>query len=346
VGCAACSGGVLGLHFNSDVMGESGGCGGDGCNSCCHPGQHACDCDSNSCLGRLFGGVYNCICCPDPCYEAKWVSLTDAAFFSDGARPITQMRLRGDFGWNLQFPDRSEYFWARADGNGKGPRPPAGVLGPNKLDYQQGSLYTEGAIERIGAFVELPYLHVSPDNYPAASGFGDMIVGTKTLLLDCELLLVTFEFKTYIPTGNFTSGLGTGHVSLEPSLLTALKLTSSTYLQSQFSYWFPIGGDQQFQGSVFHYHFSLNQLLCNCGHDIQLIGTIELNGYEFTSGDFTDPVTGAAFHSPSVGNILSIGPGLRLNICDKVDFGVGTAFAITSDHLAEELIRADFRVRF
>ena len=57
----------------------------------------------------------------------------------------------------------------------------------------------------------------------------------KSVMFDSELLLFTFQFKTYIPTGNAAAGLGTGHVSLEPSLLSTLKLSSNAYLQSQLA---------------------------------------------------------------------------------------------------------------
>jgi hypothetical protein len=339
-------GAVPGLLPSAESDCGPGGCAG-GCNGCCYAGRRPCDCclNSDNCVGRFLGGLYECICCPDPCYEPKWIPLADSAFFVDGARPVTQMRLRGDFGYNLEFPDRSEYFWARADGNGKGPAPQNGLVN-RKLDYQEGTLYTEAAIERIGVFVEVPYLHVSPDQFGTASGLGDINVGTKTLLLDCDLIQFSFQFRAYIPSGNFTRGLGTGHASLEPSFLMALKLSPTTYLQAQTAYWFPVGGDQAYQGNVFHYQFSLNQLIWNCGHDIQLIATFEAGGYEFTGGNFTDPVTLLPVHSTSVGSIFNVGPGLRLAICDKIDFGVGTAFAVTNDHLAEDLVRAEFRMRF
>jgi hypothetical protein len=341
-GCAACAAGLGGVL----PSGESD-CGPGGCDGCCYAGHKPCDCcvNSDSCFGRFFGGLYECICCPDPCYEPHWIPLADSAFFVDGARPVTQMRFRGDFGWDLQFPDRSEWFWARADGKGKGPMTVGGIAN-QRLDYQEGTIYTEVAIERLGVFVELPYLHVSPDDFGTASGLGDINVGTKTLLLDCDLIQFTFQFRAFIPSGNFTRGLGTGHASLEPSFLMALKLSPTTYLQAQTSYWFPIGGDSEFQGNVFHYHLSLNQLIWNCGHDIQLVATFEAGGYEFTGGEFTDPLTLVPLHSTSVGSIFNIGPGIRLHVCDKIDFGVGTAFAITNDHLAEDLVRAEFRVRF
>jgi hypothetical protein len=173
-----------------------------------------------------------------------------------------------------------------------------------------------------------------------------MNITTKSLLLDCDLMQITFQFRTFVPTGNFPKGLGTGHVSLEPSLLTAIKLTPTSYFQGQLSYWFPIGGDTAFQGNVFHYHMSYNRLLWACGHNIQLIGTAELSGWEFLNGSYTDPVTGLALRARDVGTVVSAGPGVRLSICNIIDFGVGSAFALTGDRLAAELIRAEFRWRF
>src|SRR5262249_7736036 len=155
-------------------------------------------------------------------------------------------------------------------------------------------------------------------------------------------------FKTFLPTGNFTAGVGTGHVSLEPGFLTAIKLTPGLYFQGEGAYWFPIGGDAGAQGPVFHYHFSLNKLLWCCGHDIQLIGTCELNGWEILGGGYTDPnfARTPKFSAKNIGTIVSVGPGVRLVICDKIDFGVGAAFALTDQSMGDEALRAEFRWRF
>ena len=39
----------------------------------------------DSACGRFLNDVYNCICCPDPCYEPHWTALADSAFFVDAA---------------------------------------------------------------------------------------------------------------------------------------------------------------------------------------------------------------------------------------------------------------------
>jgi hypothetical protein len=286
--------------------------------------------------------LHDCICCPDPCYEPKWLAIADSAFFVDAARPQTQTRLRWDTHFRIHEPDRAEFFYARER--------PAGGKGPNfiasRVDNEELSMYTEGATATFGLFVEMPYheLEVDPAIGRSTSGFGDLNIGTKSLLLDCELTQLTFQFKTYIPTGDFTKGLGTNHVSLEPSLLFNLKLCPHWYIQGQFAYWIPVGGDNLYQGNVFHCHFSLNHILWRPMPDVQLVGTVELNEWTVLNGNFTDPVSGRANEASTA--MLSMGPGLRLFICDRIDFGCGSAFALTSDRWADEVVRAEFRWRF
>jgi hypothetical protein len=303
-------------------------------------------------MGRFLKGLYRCICCPDPCYVSSWRPLANAAFFVDQVKPITQIRIRGDFANNYTFPDKAEYFWAEENVKGPhypGPVPPgAHPPGASNLDYLLGSLYMEGAVSRFSLFVNLQYLNVEPVLYPGASGFGDMQVGTKSLLLDCELIQFTWQLMVFIPTGNFLKGLGTGHAAIDPSLIAAIKLTPVTYLQAQTAYWWPLGGDQNYQGPVFNWQLSLNQLLwrCGCAKDIQLIGTAELGGYGIAGGAYTSPLTGLPLSAKDIGNIVNLGPGLRLVVCNKVDIGCGSQFAITKDRMADALARLEFRWRF
>src|SRR5262249_47269696 len=156
---------------------------------------------------------------------------------------------------------------------------------------------------------------------------------------------ISFQTRTYLPTGNFTRGLGTGHVSMDLSLPFNIKLAPETCWQGQLAYQFPIGGDQLYQGPIFHYHTSINQTLCHCGRDVQLAGLVEMNFYQIMGGNYTIPGDGVA-SAKNVGTILNLGPGLRLNICDKIDFGIGSAFSLTSSSIGEQIIRADFRWRF
>jgi hypothetical protein len=355
VGCSSCGtgGGLLGLHATMD--GPAGPLEtGPGCNcgsGNCIPGRlHDCSpCEANTFIGRFLCGVYECICCPDPCYDPHWIPLADAAFFVESARPQTQQWLGWDSGRNLTAPDASEFFWARADGKGRGPIPgshanPSGLLGERRVNYNDLFMYTEAALGNIGTFVYVPYRSLDGELVGHAAGFSDVQVGTKTLLFDCELLQIAFEFRTYIPSGDPGKGLGTGHVSLEPSLIVGVKVAPETYFQGQLAEWIPLGGDPDYEGAILHYHMSLNQVLWHILPDVPLIGTAEFNGYSFQTGQFTDPVLGETRLTGTT--YASIGPGLRLFVCDKIDFGVGMAFAVTDHHFAEELFRSEFRWRY
>src|SRR5262249_29627060 len=121
VGCSSCGDGLLSTPPPPSAVGDGIPCA-TGC-ACaqCYPGEVPCDCccDPKSFIGRFWGGLYKCICCPDPCYLSNWRPLANSAFFVDQVKPITQIRIRGDFGQNYSFPDKAEYLWAAE--NIKGP---------------------------------------------------------------------------------------------------------------------------------------------------------------------------------------------------------------------------------
>ncbi|HWG44741.1 MAG TPA: hypothetical protein VN688_18340 [Gemmataceae bacterium] len=343
-GCASCGGGAGASDVRPAPPADACACGIGGCG--CIPGRNPCySCNATTHVGRFMGALYECLCCPDPCYEPRWIAAANSSFFTDPARPISQTRVRYDSGLGLQFPDRAEYFWARADGKGRGPSPVAPHLGEGGLNYNQLSLYTEVAIKKFSFFTEIPYLSINPNFDPFAAGFGNMNLGTKSLLFDCELLQFTFQFRTYIPIGSSAKGLSNGHVTLEPSVLMALKLGPETYLQGQIGEWIPIGGDPNYQGSILQHHLSLNHVLWRIMPDVPLIGTLEYNGLSFQTGSFTDPILGP-FQKGGAYTFVSMGPGLRLVICNRVDIGVGAAFAVTEPTYPRQLYRTEFRWRF
>ena len=321
-GCAAC--------------GDAGG----GCTKC-EPFPANCGLAT-----RVVGGLYNALCCPDPCYKPKWIPLADTAFYTPSARPVSHTRLRWDYTRFGMFPDRGEYFWARADGNGKGPKP-VNALGIPRVDTHELSQYTETAAgPGFSAYVVTPYRSVNPTfaDPPSAAGFGDITIGTKGVLFDSELFLLTLQFQTTLPVGNAAKGLGTGHVSLEPSLLFGLRVSPHSYLQGQLAQWIPLGGDPTYSGAMLHYHLAYNHVLWQPISQVQLVGTFEMHGYSWQDGGFTDPATG--FRNASGSNILQAGPGVRIFYCDKYDFGVGTNFGVTGKNSIGQQMRVEMRVRY
>lgn len=285
-------------------------------------------------IGRFLQGVHNALCCPDPCYVPRWNCPANAALFVDHARPTTMTRLRWDAGRNLTDPDRAEYFWAQI--GGPGPANPE-----TRVDYHQLHLYQEIGTEKFSLFIDLPYRSFDSDRNGGHGGIGDLRIGTKSVLLDSDLLLCTFQFVTTVPTAGPGGGIGTGHVSLDPSLLTTVKLDTCTYWQSQTGYWFGVGNSN---GSVLHYANSLNRVLWTPLPDTRFVGTFEAVGYTFTSGSFTDPA--GVVRSANGTTYFSVGPGFRLCMCDKLDLGFGMQFAVTDRHFAQRLYRTELRWRF
>ena len=365
VGCATCGG--VGQTVGADGLGfhSCSSCSGSGC----VPGRKACyPYQGHTFFGRFCADLYASLCCPDPCYEPGWVAAANAAFFVDYARPRTVMRFRNDYGWDLQFPDRNEFFWAReqiqrkapanAQGHftnipgGTGPGRPntfpkdRPFLGQPSLNFDQFSFYTETAANtRASVFVEIPYRTVSPRYGGYHAGFADMNVGTKGVILDTEILLLTIQFRTYIPIGNVAFGLGNGHVSLEPSLLGSLKLGPNAYLQGQVSEWIPIGGDNNYQGAIIHYHGSYNQVLARFSPNSPLIATFEGSGYTFQDGAYTNPPIGPYVNS-SGSTYFSVGPGLRAVFSDAIDLGAAVAIPVSSNHWGDPILRVEFRILY
>ncbi len=366
--CSSC-GGYL------DHPPECAGCGNGGCanggcgnNNCaCYPGQNKCWCDccfdSDTPWGKCLGCFYKCVCCPDPCYEPHWFPLVDSAFFVESARPVGQMDLIWDSGFNLKDPDRAEYFYARenvstlnASGSGRGP-----AIAAKTVNHDELSLYMEAATPKFGMFVITPYREVDfhgaataaalGETFGDKSGFGDIEIGTKSVLLDCDCMLISFGFNTFVPSGDPGKGLGTGHVSLDPALLFAFRLTSTDYLQAQLDYWIPLGGDHTYQGNIFHAGLSWNHLLWQPCSGISVVGTVEAQEWTVLGGNYTEPDTfdiasTKALAAPANTSMVSAGPGARVFFCNKIDFGIGTQFALTGNHWDEELVRAEFRWRF
>jgi hypothetical protein len=289
-------------------------------------------------LGRLTRGLYAGLCCPDPCYKPCWLAVANAAFFQNPARTYSHTRFRWDAGRHGTTPDRGEVFWARRGGKG-----PGNV--ETRVNYDELSIYTETAVGNFSIFVQTLYRSLDPLNNPHAAGFSDIEVGTKSLFLDTELLQASFQFTTIIPSADFRKGLGAGHVSLEPAFLIAMKILPETWLQTMLAERIPLGADQAFGAASIIYRFSLNHVIARPIPATQLIGTLEFLGQTFQDGLFTHPVTGVPTRASGT-TYFSIGPGIRLSVCDKADLGFGMAFSVTEHNYARQLYRTEFRVRF
>lgn len=327
-----------------------------GCLTCggqnCVPGQKPCNLPANDCntvFGAFLVNLYQEICCPDPCYQPRWDPAAYASFFADYARPRTVTRIRYDNLEAMTRPDRNQFFLNNVTPVRTNNTRPIGNLFAR---LQQAYLYQEAAGERGSFFVEIPYRQINESWAPTQAGVGDINFGTKSLMFDSELLQLTFQLRTFMPSGNFMNNLGTGQFVLDPSILTSLKLGPETYFQGQFGNWIPLGGpgaNSKAAGGVFYWLMSVNQVLWYMTPESPLIATLEMDGWSFENGGYTPSILpGGKPHAPipDGGGVsyFNIGPGLRQSIGNKLDFGGAITFATNTVHWAQPWFR--FEVRF
>ena len=153
-----------------------------------------------------------------------------------------------DAAYDFTRPTRAEFFYARSQPLGPGlpvPEP--------RIDYQDLAGYLElAATDRLSGFVEVPWRFLNPEVNADTNGLADMNAGFKYAFLYRNDLVATFQFRTYIPTGDASRGLGTHHVSLEPAFLFYKPWTDRLGLEGEFRYWVPIDGTD-FAGDLIRY---------------------------------------------------------------------------------------------
>ncbi len=296
--------------------------------------------------------------------------------YIDDSTVRTQIRIRFDDAFEDQFPDRSEFFYAKCscyrllagttllDPNAPGPGP--GV--PNSINFQQFFMNVEYSPQRrVSAFVEVPIRWLQPQGFqpipplPTSpfgafsnqSGVSDVTAGFKFAAVASEGTYVTFQLKSYFPSGDASKGLGTNHYSVEPSLLMYHGFSERWILEGQIGDWHPIGGSagvptansEGFAGDVFFYGIGPSYKLYSRNR-IQLAPVLELFGWHVLGGFQTQPSAPNA--STEVGglNIVNLKFGVRTNIGFHNSFYVGFGQALTHDDWYKHIIRLEYRYSF
>jgi hypothetical protein len=258
-----------------------------------------------------------------------------ATFEIDASQPFSNVRARYDAAYGLDTPDRAEWFWAKS---GKGP-----VSGGERVNYQDLRFYSEVGGKSFSAIVDLPLRSLDPEINGNTTGFGDMVAGTKTVMVDGRYWQITQVFRTYINTGSVKKGLGTGHVALEPGVLARYKWTDDTYIHGELKYLFPVGADPKFAGQVLRYGIGLTQL-CYDTDTFALIHSAELSFMTFEDGQKTTVAGTRDVDGETVGTGLY---GLRCVLGPAGDLGlfeVGAAGGVgMGTNWIEGLLRLEAR---
>jgi hypothetical protein len=318
-----------------------------------------------------------------------------AGGYIDDPMPRTNLRLRYDAGFGMNRPDRAEFFYAAwkelsfhphavqgggvfFDAKARGPE----IISSN-LDFQEASAYGEYAFSnRFSAFADVPFRYVhwsnileDPDReafreplgenvreatpHTNFDGLSDIQVGFKAALVADPDQYLTFQFRTFIPTGNAEDGLGTGHVSVEPDLLVFQRLSKEMTAQGQFGIWVPIGGGAA-SGPILIYGAGVSyDVYKNCNVRVaavqEWVGWTVLYGFAAVADETVlAPKAAPEFVLPvghgvvnAAGNTIVNGKiGFRTYFGDRQDLYVGYGHCVTEEKWYKDIVRVEYRIGF
>jgi hypothetical protein len=275
------------------------------------------------------------------------------AGYIDSAIPFTNFRLRYDSAYGDNRPDRAEFFYAKCgcfrpvDPNAPGPRLPE-----TNVDYQDIRSYLEVAFaDRFSVFAEVPVRFLNPDQNANTAGLADMYAGFKAALLYDPRRVLSFQLRTWIPTGAASHGLGTNHVSLEPALLLYQKLSDRLLFEGQLADWIPIGGTD-FSGNIIDYGMALSYFVVN-NENFRVAPVAEVLGWTLLGGKelaFPENVvissSGETIVNGKVGVRIGFGPATQPGYISGSSIYIGYSRALTGDVWYKNMLRLEYRMRF
>jgi hypothetical protein len=262
--------------------------------------------------------------------------------YIDPAIPDNILRLRIDAAFDNPTPTLAQSFWSIGPPTGRGPSIPE-----SSVDYQDVALYCEGLVTpSISGFVNVPVRFLNPEQNPNTAGLADMDLGIKAAFIDEEDLVATFQFRTYLPTGDVDRGLGNDHVSLEPALLVYKPIAECWGLEAELRDWIPIDGTD-FAGNIIRYGVGVHYDWA-CSPCWQIVPVAEVVGWTILDGQVSvrQPSGAAIVESAAGDTIINTKLGARLKCGERFDIYTGYGRPLTGDVWYENIVRFELRFFF
>jgi hypothetical protein len=281
----------------------------------------------------------------------------------------SNFRIRYDSGWDIDSPDRAEFFYAKCgcyrtlpassgayDPSAPGPGP--GIV--KSLNFSQLYVLTEHNVgPHASVFVELPYRWIRPTDFVAGtgsfsneSGLADIRFGTKLALVSAPSHDITLMVRGSIPTGDSTKGLGIDHGSFEPALLVRQTLGSRVQLEGEFGDFHPTGsskgpvaGNGNFAGDVLYYGIGPSFDIVST-KTLRFAPVVELVGWHVLGGYETSTFVSGGSGDASGTNIVNLKIGGRVAMAKGGSFYVGYGWALTSEQWYDHILRFEYRTKF
>jgi hypothetical protein len=279
------------------------------------------------------------------------VALSNVGYI-DSAIPRSQIRFRFDAYYDNIRPDRAEFFYPKCGCFlAPGVRAPGPPKPETRVDYQEATSYIEYAVSnRFSGFFEVPERFINPEQNANNYGIGDINFGIKYAFIAEVDRYLTFQFRTFVPTGDPFKGLGTDHTTLEPGLLFYQALSSRLIFESELRNYVPIGGTD-FSGDVLRYGVGLSYLVCN-GPSFrvtpvgELVGWTVLNGKEANFDGDVKNAAGDTIVNAKIGVRFGFGNLEERGLLSRSDIYVGYGRALTGDFWYKDMYRVEFRMRY
>ncbi len=254
---------------------------------------------------------------------------------------------------------------------------------PNHLNFQQPSAYLEFAWNNlVSVFAEVPFRIVhfgsiqedlrselGPNGKPLfpeprsentesqnqnSGGLSDINIGAKVVLFTDGTQYLTFQWRTYLRTGDPALGLGTGHVSLEPGLLMNKFLTDRLIVFGQILDWIPVSTGPE-AGNVLTYGLGAGYTVYQRDQFriipiTEFVGWSILHGFASTFGPI-NVLAPPGLLLPTTHGVENVGGetiinakvGVRTYFGNGSDMYLGWGHSLTEDRWYRNIFRAEYR---
>jgi hypothetical protein len=260
--------------------------------------------------------------------------------YIDYARPMNQFRIRYDAMYDMNRPDRAEYFYGKCGcfgGNAPGPR-----RLERSVDAQDTTFYLELApVQRFSVFIDVPIRAINPERNENATGLGDIRYGFKYAFIYDDTQIMTFQLRGFAPSGDARKGLGTSHNTLEPSILYMKQIGQNITVFGEFGDWIPLDGTD-FAGNVLYYGVGVGYTMFG-QNGFFVTPLAEAIGWTVLSGQELNPQAGAV--SASGDQIINGKLGVRAGN-QRHDVYVGYGRALTGEVWYQDIVRFEYRFKF
>lgn len=297
--------------------------------------SHPFGCECASCFPEPINGPWGM----DPAEFGFGVDRVPYATFEiTPARPQRMLQIEFESAWNQEFPDRTEYFWARNGGGGFGP-----PEFERSVDWWEMRFHIEQGGSQMALITEHVIRGLDPEVNGNTVGYGDMTIGPKVVVYEDVGLWISYLNLTHIPTGLPRRGLGTGHVSMEHALLMDWQLSCLTHVHGELDWWINLSGPAEFRGTFLKYGLGVSHLLYERpNHNFAIIPVFEAVGWSVVDGMQTGP-DGTVF-PVDPDTIVNLYGGSRVLLNEKCELGLNVGGTLTTNRWYESRVRIDFRI--